>query len=202
MLFRAATLDAIAAGDITTAFRRWTRPTVKRGGTLVTPVGVLAIDTLDVIDPAAITDDDARRAGHASRDALLAMLAAPPGDARRAGLRASERSSSVYRVTFHLAGEDPRIALRQRAQLDVDDLALLTRRLGRLDARPSGAWTERVLRLIGEREGVRAGDLADDVRIERLAFKADVRKLNALGLTESLGSGYRLSPRGQAWLER
>jgi hypothetical protein len=37
---------------------------------------------------------------------------------------------------------------------------------------------------------------------ERLAFKTDVRKLKALGLTESLPVGYRLSPRGEAWLTR
>ena len=52
-----------------------------------------------------------------------------------------------------------------------------------------GPWTERVLRLIGEREAVRAGDLADELGMERLAFKTDVRKLKALGLTESLGTG-------------
>ena len=34
---------------------------------------------------------------------------------------------------------------------------------------------------------------------ERLPFKADVRKLKALGLTESLEVGYRLSPRGRAY---
>ena len=44
-------------------------------------------------------------------------------------------------------------------------------------------------RLIGAHEGVRAGDLADELGLERLAFKADVRKLKALGLTESLASG-------------
>ena len=51
-----------------------------------------------------------------------------------------------------------------------------------------------MLRLIGDRPGVRAGDLADELGRERLAFKADVRKLKALGLTESLEVGYRLSP--------
>ena len=45
-----------------------------------------------------------------------------------------------------------------------------------------------MLRLIGEQEGVRAGDLAAELGMERLAFKADVRKLKALGLTESLPS--------------
>lgn len=188
MLFRVATLHAIAEGAVTTAFRRWTRPTVKAGGTLVTPIGVLAIDALEVIDPAAITDDDARRAGHRSRAAVLEMLAGRSGD--------------VYRVSFHLAGADPRIALREQDDLGPEDVAVLTSTLGRLDARSGVPWTERVLRLIACREAVRAGDLAAELGMERLAFKADVRKLKALGLTESLGVGYRLSPRGQAWLDR
>jgi hypothetical protein len=34
--------------------------------------------------------------------------------------------------------------------------------------------------------------------LERLVFKARVRRLKALGLTISLGTGYRLSPRGEA----
>ena len=45
-------------------------------------------------------------------------------------------------------------------------------------------------------------DLAASLGRERLSFKADVRKLKALGLTESLEVGYRLSPRGRAFLER
>ena len=43
-----------------------------------------------------------------------------------------------------------------------------------------------------------APDLAARLGRETLAFKIDVRKLKALGLTESLEVGYRLSPRGQA----
>jgi hypothetical protein len=34
-----------------------------------------------------------------------------------------------------------------------------------------------------------------------VAFKRDVRRLKELGLTESLEVGYRLSPRGRAFLE-
>ena len=34
--------------------------------------------------------------------------------------------------------------------------------------------------------------------MERAPFKLNVRKLKALGLTESLEKGYRLSPRGEA----
>ena len=80
---------------------------MKEGGTLVTPVGVLAIDALEVVDPATITEADARRAGHASRDDVLEMLAQKP-------------TGDVYRVTFHVAGEDPRIALRERAELSAE----------------------------------------------------------------------------------
>lgn len=48
---------------------------------------------------------------------------------------------------------------------------------------------------------VRAGDPAADLGRERLEFKADVRKLKRLGLTESLEIGYRLSTRGRAYLD-
>ena len=186
MLLDRRTLDAIAAGSVTVAFRRWRRPTVRAGGTLTTKAGVLAIDSVDVIDVGAITDDDIVRAGYGDRAQLLAAL--------------GDREGELYRVRFHLAGPDPRIALRQSDALTDDEIAELERRLARLDAhRP---WTEEVLRLIGDRPGVRAGDLATELGQERLAFKADVRKLKALGLTESLEIGYRLSPRGRAWLSR
>src|SRR5215207_166608 len=173
------TLQAIGRGEVTVAFRRWKRPTVRQGGTLITPVGVLSIDSLDAIEPHDITAADARAAGHAS----------PPDVAAAIG----DRSGQLYRVRFHVAGPDPRLALREQAALDDEDVAVLSKRLGRLDARPSGPWTRRVLELIAERPGARAGDLADTLGMERLAFKADVRKLKALGLTESLEVGYRLS---------
>jgi ribosomal protein L14E/L6E/L27E len=40
------------------------------------------------------------------------------------------------------------------------------------------------------------------VRMEMPPFKVNVRKLKALGLTESLEIGYCLSDRGRAWLAR
>jgi DNA-binding IclR family transcriptional regulator len=79
---------------------------------------------------------------------------------------------------------------------------VLRQRLGRLDAASlHGAWTAAVLRLLAENEGVRAADLAEQLGRETLPFKRDVRKLKELGLTESLGTGYRLSPRGRALLD-
>jgi hypothetical protein len=54
----------------------------------------------------------------------------------------------------------------------------------------------------GGRLRTAAGELATRVGREMLPFKADVRKLKELGLTESLEVGYRLSPRGRAVLTR
>jgi DNA-binding IclR family transcriptional regulator len=85
--------------------------------------------------------------------------------------------------------------------LGLDDLAALRQRLARLDkASRHGAWTLTTLRLIAKRPGTRAADLAAGLRLEKAAFKRDVRKLKELGLTESLDIGYRLSPRGRALL--
>ncbi len=190
MLFRQATLPGLADGTITMAFRRQRRPTVRTGGTLTTAVGVLAIDAVRPITDDEVTDDDARRAGFASAAELLADLG-PPDDDR-----------TLYRVELHLAGPDPRVARRQQDDLSDADVADLVRRLDRLDrASVHGPWTRAVLELIGDRPAVRAGDLADELGRERLSFKTDVRKLKALGLTESLTVGYRLSPRGRAFLD-
>ena len=179
MLFKAPVLAAIAEGKVDLAFRRWRKPTVKAGGTLTTPVGVLAIDEIVVVAPDAIDDADAVRAGYASAAEALAAL---------------EGEAPVHRIAFRLIGEDPRRALR----LDVSDAALdeIETRLARLDAR--GSWTAAMLELIAAHPGVRAPDLAARLGRETPTFKVDARKLKALGLTESLTVGYRLSPRGQA----
>jgi hypothetical protein len=188
MLFQRRFLDAIARGEVTLAFRRWRRPTVRAGGRLRTAVGELAIDAVEPIDLDAVTTRDARRAGYADRDQLVSFLQ-------------SRTDGEVYRVALRLAGADSRIALRQRATLDAAERAELEKRLARLDrASRSGPWTEAVLRLISMHEARRAGDLAEMLGRERLPFKADVRKLKELGLTESLEVGYRLSPRGRALL--
>ena len=74
MLFPLTTLRAIEAGEVTLAFRRWRRPTVRAGGTLRTRVGVLAIESVEPVFEQAITDADARRAGAAGREELIAGL--------------------------------------------------------------------------------------------------------------------------------
>jgi hypothetical protein len=82
-----------------------------------------------------------------------------------------------------------------------DEIAGLSARLARLDAMSRrGPWTRRVLGLIARRPGARAADLAASTGVETKWFKGNVRKLKALGLTESLPVGYRLSPRGRVLL--
>ena len=155
--------------------------------TLQTSVGQLAIVSVEPIAVAAVTPADARKAGFPSRAALLKAFPRKPG-------------ARLYRVEFALAGPDPRIALRERAELTDDDVASIASRLERYDR--ADPWTRATLALIAQQPATRAGDLAAQLGQERLPFKANVRKLKALGLTESLEVGYRLSPRGRAYLDR
>ena len=72
---------------------------------------------------------------------------------------------------------------------------------GRSTARSTiGPWTWATLRIIADRPGVLAATLASELGQERAPFKQRVRRLKALGLTESLEVGYRLSPLGAAAL--
>lgn len=190
MLFKKAALDGIAAGRITLAFRRWRRPTVRAGGTLRTRAGVLAIDAVAEARVRDISAADAQRAGFDSVSELRAAIDAH-GEGR------------LYRIEFHLAGADPRIALRQQAALAADDIEALARRLARFDAAsPTGPWTQAVLQMIADEPGRRAPDFAARMGLDVPTFKRRVRKLKELGLTESLAVGYRLSPRGRALFER
>jgi hypothetical protein len=185
VLFKQAFWGGLRDGTITVTFRRWKRPQAKVGGRYRTPAGMLEVDAVEVVTADRVTDAEARRAGYADAAAVFADIDRwPDGD--------------LYRIAFHHAGDDPRIALREDGDLSDDEIADIAARLDRLDARsPHGPWARRTLDAIAARPGVRAGDLADEQGRERLDFKADVRKLKALGLTESLPVGYRLSPRGE-----
>jgi hypothetical protein len=182
VLFKQAILAQVRTGDVSVAFRRWTKPSVKTGGYLVTSIGRLAIDDVRPVAEAQVTEAEARRAGEASRADLMASLAKGRG--------------ALYRIAFHLEGPDPRIALRGNDDLSAADRAMLAKRLARMDGQ--APWTQRFMDLIAAHPGRRAGDLAPMAGLETLAFKVRVRRLKALGLTISLEVGYRLSPRGEA----
>ncbi|HEX7708574.1 MAG TPA: hypothetical protein VF701_19085 [Thermoanaerobaculia bacterium] len=188
MLFRNDVLESIRAGAITVAFRRWRKPSVRAGSTLLTSVGQLTIKSVTKIALTQISKEDAHLAGYQSREALLEELQRRP-------------EGEVYRIELGPLRPDPRIALRKLPATELESHALRDR-LHRLDVRASdGAWTLSVLRVLSSHSGVRAGDLCHLVGQEKEQFKLNVRKLKNLGLVESLQTGYRLSPRGEALLK-
>jgi hypothetical protein len=189
MLFRANDLEAIVAGERTLAFRRWKRATAKAGGTLKTQLGLVGIDSIEEVDPATLTEAEAKEAGYRDLAALRAMFDAQEG--------------TCYRIRLHYAGPDQRESLADRAELTPADRATIAKKLAKLDANSSvGPWTATALDIIARRPGVVSTKLAEELGRERFEFKADVRKLKALGLTISLDTGYRISPRGAAYLGR
>jgi len=178
MLLNNKTLDAIVSGEISVVFRVWKRPTVKQGGTLKTRKGVLFIESVDQIDRSLVTDSDLANAGLASREELCEI----------------NREGSFYRITVRYAGDDPRVALRQN--LAPEELTAVCEKLTSM-----GYWTLKYLQMIQAQPNTHAQILADSVGLEKKNFKAKVRRLKSLGLTESLRPGYRLSPRGEKVLE-
>lgn len=187
MLLRRPVLDRIVAGEVDLVFRRWKRPTVKTGGTMRTPAGMLEIVEVRQVGAGTITEDQARRAGLDLADLLTFLNAKTEGD--------------VYMVRLGSVRPDPRVALREDADLSTEDIVALTARLDRLDrVSKRGPWTREFLRLIYDNPDVRAQDLADRLDLDKTVFKNDVRKLKALGLTISHSPGYEVSPRGRAYL--
>ena len=65
MLLKRELLEEIKAGKVDVVFRRWSRPSVKPGGTLKTKVGLLAIKAMDEMSPDDVSETDAKRAGFA-----------------------------------------------------------------------------------------------------------------------------------------
>jgi hypothetical protein len=195
VLFQARFWPLIADGSVTVTFRRWKRQQVIAGhryrtGHRIVGRLMIEVDAVREVDPARISKADARRAGFPDAPTLVAQL---PG----------EPDLPVYRIAFHLVDEpDPRAVLAASADLGPADRDDIQRRLDRLDrASKIGPWTRAVLEVIAARPATRAPDLAAGFGRETLPFKNDVRKLKNLGLTESLEVGYRLSPRGRAFLD-
>jgi hypothetical protein len=169
VLFKRETLEQIAAGRVTLAFRRWTKPTVKAGVGLRTAAGLLAIDSVDKIAAKSIKEKDAKSAGHKSRAALMEELADGEGD--------------LYRIAFRRIGDDPLIALRKEAKLTKKEMKSVIAALNRLDhASGTGAWTRTTLRLIDKYPARRE---PDDLQ---------ARGAQAEGARPGRGAGGRLPP--------
>jgi hypothetical protein len=148
---------------------------------------MVEVTSIERVAEPDLTEEDASAAGFADRDALLRWTARK-GD------------GDLHRIGIRLAGPDPRVALRGTERLDAAEIAAITTRLDRMDRAADRPWTRSVLEQIRRQPGVVSTVLAAEAGEERPAYKLRVRRLKALGLTESLETGYRLSLRGSAYL--
>jgi hypothetical protein len=189
MLFAAATLRGLAEGRVNCTYRRWEVVRPKVGSRFTTTIGVVEVTSITPAQSEQLTEQDAADAGFDSVAALVKWTSA-------------KGQGDLYRVGIALAGPDPRVALRDSDQLAAADISALSARLERMDRTAEQPWTHSTLRQIRRLPGVVSTVLAAEAGQERRAYKLRVRRLKALGLTESLERGYRLSPRGQAYLDR
>ena len=197
MQFRQPDQEAIARGELTMTFRRWHRPQARVGGRYRVGSHVIEVTSVDLVDPAEISVEDALAAGHASAEAALDAI-------RRNQRRTGDANAPLYRVAFQCLGEqaDPRTILASNTRLSEAEVGVITDRLAKMDGRArQGPWTQTALEAIAVAPGRRAAELAAEQGRETARFKADVRKLKALGLTTSLEVGYELSPRGRIVLD-
>ncbi len=172
LLFSMDAAEGIADGTITETYRRWKRPQAVVGHRYRTVGGFIVVDAVDLVDESEV-----------------------PPDVRLRG----DPSLPVTRVRFHRDDDrDPRAELAADTDVDVEAVSA---RLARLDAASKlGPWTRATLEAIAANPACRAADLAAALGRTKDDWKRDVRKLKELGLTLSLEVGYRLSPRGEAYL--
>ncbi len=191
LLFKKAFWPGLVSGEITLTFRRWAKPHVKAGGRYrCHPIGVLQVDEVTAVGVRDLTEDDARRAGFDSREALVGYLNE---------LGAMEEESPIFRVALHFGGDGDRVEGALDATLTAEDVGAIREKLAKMDR--DGKWTARTLALIEKHPRVAASNLAAMVGRETAPFKVDVRRLKKLGLTQSFEVGYEISPRGRAYLD-
>lgn len=183
------TADGIADGTISLVLRRWDKPRAKPGGTQRTQAGTIRIGSVtEHPGDYRVSAAQARAAGYPDAATAQAQLDRRP-------------AAHTYLIAVSYLAPDERPDLAADDALSDADIRLIDDRLDRWDAAGTdGAWTRRYLVLIATNEAVRAPDLAARVGLEVPRFKRRVRQLKGLGLTTSLDVGYRLAPRGRAYL--
>lgn len=176
----------IRAGRVTRSYRLWKKPQARVCGRYnLHPEGAIEVTAISQVAPASITDADAVASGFDDAAALRRFLGTP---------------EKVTLVRFRYLGAGL-VGQPQQDRLTSAELAALTTRLDKMDARADRPWTSRILEAIASDPGRRAGDLAPAFDWDTPTFKRQVRKLKALGLTRSLAAGYDLSERGRQLLK-
>jgi hypothetical protein len=190
MIFKPHQLEGIRSGTITLAFRKWKKPSVRKGSRIKTEMAVVEITDISEIALQDITEQDSINAGFNTLEDLLEAL-----DEINEG--------HIYKIKVRFYSEDPRIELREQRTLLDKDFQVLKKKLERLDSySKEGAWTIEALKAIRDHPELRAADLAFKLKKEKDPLKINIRKLKNLGLTISHEVGYSLSPLGEFVLER
>jgi hypothetical protein len=192
LLFQKRFHAGLRDGSVTLTFRRWKKPLVRPAGRYrCHPIGVLEVDALTQVTVAAISAEDARRSGFASKAELVAYL-------QEASPEPLPPEATVFRVELHYGGDGDRVQTALETTLTESARLELTKAITKLDA--DEPWTLRTLLLIREHPHLAASKLAPHFDLPTPEFKARVVKLKKLGLTQSFEVGYEVSPRGHAWL--
>lgn len=187
MLIKIKYLDRIKSGDLSILFRKWQKPRVKEGSLIQTAVGRIEIIDIHEVDMVDMNGSDLEGSLFGSVSDLLEEV--------------GERPGKLYKISVRYHSEDPRIALRNATLISPSEFEQIQAKLHRLDKySKQGTWTMLVLSTIRDQPGLRAADLAALISKEKSWLKPNVRKLKNLGLTISLGVGYSISPRGNAFL--
>ena len=190
MLFKSEHLNQIKTGEISLAFRKWKRPSVKKGTLMNTSIGQVQILDITKIDISSITEKDALKSGFNDLNALIAVLNSRDG-------------GQIYKVEVSYSNPDPRIELRNDSEITQTDFDKIKAKLNRLDKYSrSGNWTLHILGAIMENPKLNAGQLAEKTGKEKEWLKTNIRKLKNIGLTVSHNPGYTISPRGKIFMEK
>jgi hypothetical protein len=177
----------VAAGQITETYFRWPSPQARPGARVPTRSGLIEITGLTQVDPDALTDADAARAGFTTAAGLRASL--------------SRHRGSTYRLQLtHLGPTAP--ARPRPGGLDEHRRRDLQAQLARLDlATPRGPWTRHVLDTLRRRPGLAPADLAAEQQRPVSRTKTDIWRLRELGLIDTSGTGLHLSELALSYLD-
>lgn len=190
MLFKNNHLNNIKKGNITLAFRKWQKPSVKIGTLLHTSVGLIEIKNIEVIQENEITTEDAINSGFKNKEALFNSLS-------------TKNKGDIFKIVISFYSEDPRIKLREQTDVSDKEFANILSKLNRLDKfSKEGVWTTKVLQTIEENPNLHAIGIASLTGFQKEWLKINIRKLKNLGLTISHSIGYEISPRGKVVLQK
>jgi hypothetical protein len=189
MLFKQKHLEDIKSGKCSLAFRKWKKPSAKKGSLIKTSIGLVEIRSIEEVTLAEIKPADAGAAGFKNTEELFRTLDAIP-------------EGKIYKIGVRYHSPDPRIALRQQTSITDDMFNTIKTRLDRLERYAGENWIKGILLAIQQHPRLRAADLALITGREKEWLKLNIRKLKNLGLTISYHPGYELSPLGDLFLEK